>query len=172
MNRRHRRLRLRRSVFQSFPQEVDDTFAEVTGGERVRVRLPKSVNGYARFDDEQRAWLVGGGQIRKARIARSGSFSSDTWESALWSSKTRMFQLPWCIPNLKGRSRRLWPGFSLSFLNTHCPLGGRYENVHDHISDVSGCRSRCADDEPIPDPSHRNVADPSHRSRSRLPMFT
>ena len=45
-------------LFQSFPQEVVDAFAEVTGGERVRVRLPKSVNGYARFDDEQRAWLV------------------------------------------------------------------------------------------------------------------
>jgi hypothetical protein len=45
-------------LFQSFPQEVVDAFAEVTGGERVRVRLPKTVNGYAWFDDEQRAFLV------------------------------------------------------------------------------------------------------------------
>jgi hypothetical protein len=45
-------------LFQSFPQEVVDAFAEVTGGERLRVRLPKTVNGYAWFDDEQRAFLV------------------------------------------------------------------------------------------------------------------
>ena len=45
-------------LFQSFPQEVVDAFAEVTGGQRVRVRLPKTVNGYVWFDDEQRAFLV------------------------------------------------------------------------------------------------------------------
>jgi hypothetical protein len=45
-------------LFQSFPQEVVDAFSEVTGGQRVRVRLPKTVNGYVLFDDEQRAWLV------------------------------------------------------------------------------------------------------------------
>jgi len=45
-------------LFQSFPQEVVDAFAEVTGGQRVRVRMPKTVNGYAWFDDEQRAFLV------------------------------------------------------------------------------------------------------------------
>ncbi len=45
-------------LFQSFPQEVVDTFAEVTGGQRVRVRLPKTINGYVWFDDQQRAFLV------------------------------------------------------------------------------------------------------------------
>ena len=45
-------------LFQSFPQEVVDTFAEVTGGQRVRVRLPKTINGYVWFDSDQRAWLV------------------------------------------------------------------------------------------------------------------
>ena len=30
-------------LFQSFPQEVVDAFAEATGGQRVRVRLPKTV---------------------------------------------------------------------------------------------------------------------------------
>ena len=45
-------------LFQSFPQEVVDAFAEVTGGQRVRVRMPKTVNGYVWFDDEQRAFLV------------------------------------------------------------------------------------------------------------------
>jgi hypothetical protein len=45
-------------LFQSFPQEIVDTFAEVTGGQRVRVRLPKTINGYVWFDSEQRAWLV------------------------------------------------------------------------------------------------------------------
>lgn len=45
-------------LFQSFPQEVVNAFAEVTGGQRVRVRLPKTINGFVRFDEEQRAWLV------------------------------------------------------------------------------------------------------------------
>ncbi len=45
-------------LFQSFPQEVVDAFAEMTGGQRVRVRMPKTVNGYVWFDDEQRAFLV------------------------------------------------------------------------------------------------------------------
>jgi hypothetical protein len=45
-------------LFQSFPQEVVDAFAEVTGGQRVRVRMPKTVNGYVWFDDERRAFLV------------------------------------------------------------------------------------------------------------------
>jgi hypothetical protein len=45
-------------LFQAFPQEVVDTFAEVTGGQKVRVRLPKTINGHVRFDPEQRAWLV------------------------------------------------------------------------------------------------------------------
>ena len=45
-------------LFQSFPQEVVNAFAEVTGGQRVRVRLPKTINGYVRFDEDQRAWLV------------------------------------------------------------------------------------------------------------------
>jgi hypothetical protein len=30
----------------------------MTGGQRVRVRLPKTVNGYVWFDGEQRAFLV------------------------------------------------------------------------------------------------------------------
>ncbi|MBD5604431.1 MAG: hypothetical protein IAI48_05010, partial [Candidatus Eremiobacteraeota bacterium] len=45
-------------LFQSFPQEVVDAFAEVTGGQRVRVRLPKTINGFVQFDEDQRAWLV------------------------------------------------------------------------------------------------------------------
>jgi hypothetical protein len=45
-------------LFQSFPQEVVDAFAGVTGGQRVRVRMPKTVNGYVWFDDERRAFLV------------------------------------------------------------------------------------------------------------------
>jgi hypothetical protein len=45
-------------LIQSFPQEVVDAFAKMTGGQRVRVRLPKTVNGYAWFDDERRAFLV------------------------------------------------------------------------------------------------------------------
>lgn len=45
-------------LFQAFPQEVVDVFAAMTGGQRVRVRMPKTVNGYAWFDDEQRAFLV------------------------------------------------------------------------------------------------------------------
>ena len=45
-------------LFQSFSQEVVDAFSEVTGGQRVRVRLPKTINGYVWFDNEQRAWLV------------------------------------------------------------------------------------------------------------------
>jgi hypothetical protein len=45
-------------LFQAFPQEVVDAFADVTGGERIRVRFPKTVNGFVRFEDEQRAFLV------------------------------------------------------------------------------------------------------------------
>jgi len=45
-------------LFQSFPQEVVDAFAEMTGGQPVKVRMPKTVNGYAWFDDERRAFLV------------------------------------------------------------------------------------------------------------------
>jgi hypothetical protein len=45
-------------LFQSFPQKIVDTFAEVTGGQRVRVPLPKTTNGYVWFNSEQRAWLV------------------------------------------------------------------------------------------------------------------
>jgi hypothetical protein len=45
-------------LFQSFPQEIVDAFAEATGGQRVRVRLPKTINGYVWFDDQQRAFLV------------------------------------------------------------------------------------------------------------------
>ncbi len=45
-------------LFHAFPQEVVDTFVEVTGGQRVRVRFPKTINGHVRFDSEQRAWLV------------------------------------------------------------------------------------------------------------------
>ncbi len=45
-------------LFQSFPQEIVDAFAEMTGGQSVRVRMPKTVNGYVWFDDEQRAFLV------------------------------------------------------------------------------------------------------------------
>jgi hypothetical protein len=45
-------------LFQAFPQEVVDVFAEMTNGQRVRVRLPKTVNGYVWFDGEQRAFLV------------------------------------------------------------------------------------------------------------------
>ena len=115
-------------LFQSFPQEVVDAFAEVTGGERVRVRLPKTVNGYAWFDDEQRAFLVErNSRIRKARIARRGSFSFNTRESALWSSKTRVFPLPWGTPNQKGRSPTPLARFLLSaFLNDRCaPSPGR-----------------------------------------------
>jgi hypothetical protein len=45
-------------LFHAFPQEVVDVFAEQTGGESVPVRLPKTINGHVRFDDQQRAWLV------------------------------------------------------------------------------------------------------------------
>jgi hypothetical protein len=45
-------------LFQTFPQEVVDVFAEQTGGKNASVRLPKMVNGYVRFDDQQRAFLV------------------------------------------------------------------------------------------------------------------
>jgi hypothetical protein len=45
-------------LFQSFPQEIVDAFAEATGGQRVRVRLPRTINGYVWFDDQQRAFLV------------------------------------------------------------------------------------------------------------------
>jgi hypothetical protein len=45
-------------LFQAFPQEVVDVFAEMTGGQRVKVRMPKTVNGHAWFDGEQRAFLV------------------------------------------------------------------------------------------------------------------
>jgi len=39
-------------------ERVIDAFADVTGGQRARVRLPKTVNGYVWFDDERRAFLV------------------------------------------------------------------------------------------------------------------
>jgi hypothetical protein len=45
-------------LFQAFPREVVDVFAEMTGGQRVKVRTPKTVNGYVWFDGEQRAFLV------------------------------------------------------------------------------------------------------------------
>jgi hypothetical protein len=45
-------------LFHAFPQEVIDVFAETTGGQRVRVRLPKTIDGHVRFDDQQRAFLV------------------------------------------------------------------------------------------------------------------
>ncbi len=45
-------------LFQAFPQEVVDVFAERTKGQRVRVRMPKTVNGYVWFDDLKRAFLV------------------------------------------------------------------------------------------------------------------
>ena len=45
-------------LFQSFPQEIVNAFAEATCGQRVRVRLPKTINGYVWFDDQQRAFLV------------------------------------------------------------------------------------------------------------------
>jgi hypothetical protein len=47
-------------LIQSFPQEVVDAFAEMTGGPRIRVRLPKTVNGFVWFDEQQRAFLVDG----------------------------------------------------------------------------------------------------------------
>jgi len=46
------------ALFQTFPQEVVDAFAEQTGGTSVPVRRPKIVNGFVRFDDQQRAFLV------------------------------------------------------------------------------------------------------------------
>ena len=46
------------ALFQTFPQEVVDVFAAQTGGKSAPVRLPKMVNGYIRFDDQQRAFLV------------------------------------------------------------------------------------------------------------------
>ena len=45
-------------LFQAFPQEVVDVFAEMTGGQRVKVRMPKTINGCVWFDAEQRAFLV------------------------------------------------------------------------------------------------------------------
>lgn len=46
-------------LFHAFPQEVVEVFAEQqTGGQNVPVRMPKAINGYVRFDDQQRAWLV------------------------------------------------------------------------------------------------------------------
>jgi hypothetical protein len=45
-------------LFQAFPQQVVDAFAEATGGQRMRVRQPKTVNGYVNFDDQRRAFLI------------------------------------------------------------------------------------------------------------------
>jgi hypothetical protein len=45
-------------LFQSFPQEIVDTFANMTGGESRPVRLPKTVEGHVQFDDQRRAFLV------------------------------------------------------------------------------------------------------------------
>lgn len=59
-------------LFQSFPQEVIDVFAEATGGRRVRVRLPKTINGFVRFDDQQRAFLV-------ERIANTDGPDGERW---------------------------------------------------------------------------------------------
>jgi len=45
-------------LFQSFPQEIVEAFAEMTGGDRLPVRLPKTVDGHVWFDDQKRAFLV------------------------------------------------------------------------------------------------------------------
>jgi hypothetical protein len=59
-------------LFQTFPQEVVDVFAEQTGGKNAPVRLPKMVNGYVRFDDQQRAFLV-------ERIENAGGLDGEKW---------------------------------------------------------------------------------------------
>jgi hypothetical protein len=46
------------ALFHTFPQEVVDAFAEQTGGNSVPVRLPKTIDGYVEFDEEQRAYLI------------------------------------------------------------------------------------------------------------------
>jgi hypothetical protein len=60
------------ALFHTFPQEVVDAFAEQTGGNSVPVRLPKTIDGYVEFDEEQRAYLIeiipnpGGEDTKKA----------------------------------------------------------------------------------------------------------
>jgi len=66
-------------LFQSFPQEVVDTFAEVTGP-AGRVRLPEDING-SLVDSEQRAWLVERIVNSEALMVRKKSFFQYT-ESA------------------------------------------------------------------------------------------
>ena len=118
-------------LFQSFPQEVIDAFAEVTGGQRVRVRLPKTVNGYVWFDDEQRAFLVERMANPQGPDVRREYFSSSTRESARLFSKTRVFLIQWSIPNRQKRSCGLAPRLLFSFCDSPRAQGGRYEDDHD-----------------------------------------
>lgn len=46
------------TLFHTFPQEVVDTFALENGCESVPVRQPKLIDGYVKFDEEKRAFLV------------------------------------------------------------------------------------------------------------------
>lgn len=46
------------ALFHTFGQEVVDAFAEQNERESVPVRRRQTVNGFVRFDDQQRAWLV------------------------------------------------------------------------------------------------------------------
>ncbi len=45
-------------LFHTFPQEVVDIFALENGCESVPVRKPKLIDGYVKFDEEKRAFLV------------------------------------------------------------------------------------------------------------------
>lgn len=45
-------------LFHAFPQEIVDAFAGQTSGGSMPVRLPKTVDGFVQFDDQQRAFLV------------------------------------------------------------------------------------------------------------------
>jgi hypothetical protein len=44
--------------FHTFPQEIVDTFAAMTGGDSMPVRMPQMVDGRVWFDDLKRAFLV------------------------------------------------------------------------------------------------------------------
>src|SRR5215472_18251507 len=62
-----------------------------------------------------------GRRILKARNVRRGCFSSSTRENARLSSKTRVLQVPWSIPNRQKRSCGLMPGFSFPFVTHPAP---------------------------------------------------
>lgn len=59
-------------LFHAFPQEIVDAFARQTNGVSVPVRMPETVNGDVRFDDQQRAYLV-------ERIENADGSTGEKW---------------------------------------------------------------------------------------------